>query len=114
MALPGTKQASAKAATLPVEIVGIDIHIGSQITELTPFRNAFTKVADLLEKLTDAGHNITTLDLGGGLGIPYGPEDAPPPSPENYANLIDEIFGDSGCRIFLNLGGSLRAMQVFW
>ena len=95
----------AKAATLPgLEIVGIDIHIGSQITELTPFRNAFTKVADLLKKLTDAGHNITTLDLGGGLGIPYGPEDAPPPSPENYANLIDEIFGDSGCRIFLEPG----------
>lgn len=95
----------AKAATLPgLEIVGIDIHIGSQITELTPFRNAFTKVADLLEKLTDAGHNITTLDLGGGLGIPYGPEDAHPPSPEDYANLIDEIFGDSGCRIFLEPG----------
>ena len=95
----------AKAATLPgLEIVGIDIHIGSQITELTPFRNAFTKVADLLEKLTDAGHNITTLDLGGGLGIPYGPEDAPPPSPEDYANLIDEIFGDSECRIFLEPG----------
>ena len=95
----------AKAATLPgLEIVGIDIHIGSQITELTPFRNAFTKVADLLKKLTDAGHNITTLDLGGGLGIPYRPEDAPPPSPEDYANLIDEIFGDSGCRIFLEPG----------
>ena len=95
----------AKAATLPgLEIVGIDIHIGSQITELTPFRNAFTKVADLLEKLTDAGHNIITLDLGGGLSIPYGPEDAPPPSPEDYANLIDEIFGDSGCRIFLEPG----------
>lgn len=95
----------AKAATLPgLEIVGIDIHIGSQITELTPFRNAFTKVADLLEKLTNAGHNITTLDLGGGLGIPYGPEDDPPPSPEDYANLVDEIFGDSGCRIFLEPG----------
>ncbi|MEC8316797.1 MAG: diaminopimelate decarboxylase [Pseudomonadota bacterium] len=95
----------AKAATLPgLEIVGIDIHIGSQITELTPFRNAFTKVADLLEKLTDAGHNITTLDLGGGLGIPYGPGDAPPPSPEDYANLIDEIFGDRECRIFLEPG----------
>ena len=95
----------AKAATLPgLEIVGIDIHIGSQITELTPFRNAFTKVADLLEKLTDAGHNITTLDLGGGLGIPYGPEDASPPSPEDYANLIDEIFGDRECRIFLEPG----------
>ncbi|MEC8535175.1 MAG: diaminopimelate decarboxylase [Pseudomonadota bacterium] len=95
----------AKAATLPgLEIVGIDIHIGSQITELTPFRNAFTKVADLLEKLTDAGHNITTLDLGGGLGSPYGPEDAPPPSPEDYANLIDEIFGDRECRIFLEPG----------
>ncbi len=95
----------AKAAKLPgLEIVGIDIHIGSQITELTPFRNAFIKVADLLEKLTDAGHNITTLDLGGGLGIPYGPEDAPPPSPEDYANLIDEIFGDSGCQIFLEPG----------
>ena len=95
----------AKAATLPgLEIVGIDIHIGSQITELTPFRNAFTKVADLLEKLTDGGHNIATLDLGGGLGIPYGPEDAPPPSPEDYANLIDEIFGDRECRIFLEPG----------
>lgn len=95
----------AIAATLPgLEIVGIDIHIGSQITELTPFRNAFTKVADLLKKLIDAGHNITTLDLGGGLGIPYGLEDALPPSHEDYANLIDEIFGDSGCRIFLEPG----------
>ncbi|EJW20651.1 hypothetical protein IMCC14465_15380 [alpha proteobacterium IMCC14465] len=95
----------AKAATLPgLEIIGIDIHIGSQITELTPFRNAFVKVAGLLEKLTDAGHNITTLDLGGGLGIPYAPDDAHPPSPEDYANLIGEIFGNSGCRIFLEPG----------
>lgn len=95
----------AKAATLPgLEIVGIDIHIGSQITELAPFKNAFVKVAGLLKKLTDAGHNITTLDLGGGLGIPYAPDDVHPPTPEDYANLIGEIFGDSGCRIFLEPG----------
>jgi diaminopimelate decarboxylase len=95
----------AKAATLSgLEIVGIDIHIGSQITELAPFKNAFIKVAGLLKKLTDAGHKITTLDLGGGLGIPYAPDDVHPPTPEDYANLISEIFGDSGCRIFLEPG----------
>ena len=95
----------AKAATLPgLEIVGIDIHIGSQITELPPFKNAFIKVAGLLKKLTDSGHNIITIDLGGGLGIPYAPDDVHPPTPEDYANLIGEIFGDSGCRIFLEPG----------
>lgn len=94
-----------KAAALPgLDVIGIDIHIGSQITELAPFRNAFVKIAGLLENLKRDGHNITSLDLGGGLGIPYAPGDAEPPAPEDYAGLVAEIFGHADCRIFLEPG----------
>ena len=92
-----------------VEATGIDIHIGSQITDLTPFRRAFQKVADLLADLRAAGHNITRLDLGGGLGVPYRRDNETPPDPAAYAQMIAETLGDSGCTIMLEPGRLIAA-----
>ena len=70
------------AADLPgLDVIGIDVHIGSQLTELEPFEAAYRKVADLTEALRADGHEITRLDLGGGLGIPYTRSNAAPPLP---------------------------------
>ncbi len=79
----------AHAATLPgIEIVGVDVHIGSQITELGPFREAFKRVADLIADLRAQGHRIARADLGGGLGVPYRLDNAPPPDPDAYGEVI--------------------------
>lgn len=74
-----------------IEIVGVDVHIGSQITELFPFESAFRKVADLVKTLRNDGHDIRNVDLGGGLGIPYRQGNEPPPAPREYADLIRKI-----------------------
>ena len=96
-----------------VEAVGIDIHIGSQITDLTPFRRAFEKVGALLIALRADGHDIRRLDLGGGLGVPYAREgdgdNALPPDPRAYAQLIAETLGASGCTIMLEPGRLIAA-----
>jgi diaminopimelate decarboxylase len=96
-----------------VEAVGIDIHIGSQITDLTPFRRAFEKVGALLAALRADGHDIRRLDLGGGLGVPYAREgdgdNALPPDPRAYAQLIAETLGASGCTIMLEPGRLIAA-----
>ncbi len=79
----------ARAATLPgIEVVGVAVHIGSQLTELSPFADAFSLVAEQVVTLRRAGHDIRRLDLGGGLGIPY--RDETPPTPSAYAALIRE------------------------
>lgn len=100
-----------------VEATAIDIHIGSQITELAPFRRAFEKVADLLQALRADGHNITRLDLGGGLGVPYtrtaqgeNPGEADGlATPQAYAQMIGETLGASGCTIMLEPGRLIAA-----
>ena len=92
-----------------VEATGIDIHIGSQITELEPFRLAFEKVASLLGNLRAQGHRIERLDLGGGLGVPYSRGNDTPLDPNTYAALIGEILGDSGCTILLEPGRLIAA-----
>jgi diaminopimelate decarboxylase len=82
----------ARAAALPgIEAVGVAIHIGSQLTELAPFGDAFSLVAELVETLRAAGHDIRRLDLGGGLGIPY--RDDTPPAPADYAALVRDTTG---------------------
>ena len=79
----------ARAAALPgIEVVGVAVHIGSQLTELSPFADAFSLVAEQVVTLRRAGHDIRRLDLGGGLGIPY--RDETPPTPSAYAALIRE------------------------
>lgn len=80
-----------RAAQLPgIAIKGVDVHIGSQISELPPFERAFMRVADLVLDLRADGHEIGRVDLGGGLGIPYG-DKADPPHPDEYARLIRRI-----------------------
>jgi diaminopimelate decarboxylase len=78
------------AAQFPgIEIVGVDVHIGSQITELAPFKAAFQRVADLIGVLRADGHRITRADFGGGLGVPYRLDNAPPPDPAAYGEVIN-------------------------
>ncbi|HTH16010.1 MAG TPA: diaminopimelate decarboxylase, partial [Magnetospirillum sp.] len=92
-----------KARALPgVEVVAIACHIGSQLTDTEPFRQAFLKVRDLVAMLRADGFDIRRLDLGGGLGIPY--EDETPPLPSAYAQVIKETVGDLGCKIVLGPG----------
>ncbi len=82
------------AASLPgIEVRGVAMHIGSQITDLAPFEKAFTLMAELIDALRGAGHDIRHADLGGGLGVPYhGDTDVPPP-PEAYAEVVERTLG---------------------
>jgi diaminopimelate decarboxylase len=98
-------QIYAEAATLPgIQVVGIDVHIGSQLTELEPFEQAFQKVADLTELLRSQGHSITRLDLGGGLGIPYTRSNEAPPLPLDYGAMIKRTLGHLNCEIEIEPG----------
>ncbi|SEL19619.1 diaminopimelate decarboxylase [Roseovarius nanhaiticus] len=93
------------AADLPgLEAIGIDVHIGSQLTELEPFRLAYQKVAELTETLRADGHDIRRLDLGGGLGIPYTRGNEAPPLPTEYGALVRETLGHLGCEIEIEPG----------
>lgn len=95
----------AEAARLPgIEVIGVDVHIGSQLTELAPFEQAYLKVADLTHALRADGHNIRRLDLGGGLGIPYTRSNEAPPLPLDYGALIKRTVGDLGCEIEIEPG----------
>jgi diaminopimelate decarboxylase len=87
-----------------LDIIGIDVHIGSQLTELAPFELAYQKVAELTEVLRADGHNIRRLDLGGGLGIPYTRNNEAPPLPADYGALIKRTVGHLGCEIEIEPG----------
>jgi diaminopimelate decarboxylase len=92
-------------ARLPgLKVVGIDVHIGSQLTELAPFEEAFKKVASLTEALRAQGHTIDRLDLGGGLGIPYTRSNEAPPLPTDYGAMIKRTVGHLGCEIEIEPG----------
>ncbi|MFD1913296.1 diaminopimelate decarboxylase [Halodurantibacterium flavum] len=99
------RQVYAQAAGLPgIEVVGIDVHIGSQLTELDPFRQAFAKVEELTRALRQDGHDIRRLDLGGGLGIPYERSNSAPPLPIEYGRMIQETLGHLDCEIEIEPG----------
>ncbi|MFY0620491.1 MAG: diaminopimelate decarboxylase [Pelagimonas sp.] len=99
------REVYAMAAKLPgLKVVGIDVHIGSQLTELEPFELAYTKVAELTEALRADGHEISRLDLGGGLGIPYARSNEAPPLPTDYGKLIQKTVGHLGCEIEIEPG----------
>ncbi|MDC1499791.1 diaminopimelate decarboxylase [Octadecabacter sp.] len=99
------REVYATAATLSgLKVIGIDVHIGSQLTELEPFRLAYRKVAELTEQLRSDGHEITRLDLGGGLGIPYARDNNAPPLPLEYGAMIKEEVGHLGCEIEIEPG----------
>ena len=99
------REVYAEAAALPgLKVIGIDVHIGSQLTELEPFRLAYEKVAELTEVLRADGHEISRLDLGGGLGIPYARSNEAPPLPTEYGQLIKDTVGHLGCEIEIEPG----------
>lgn len=99
------REVYAQSAALPgLEVIGIDVHIGSQLTELAPFRLAYEKVAELTQVLRADGHDIRRLDLGGGLGIPYTRSNEAPPLPTEYGALIREVLGHLGCEIEIEPG----------
>lgn len=99
------RAAYAEAAALPgLKIVGIDVHIGSQLTELAPFEAAFQKVRELTLQLRADGHKIDRLDLGGGLGIPYTRSNDAPPLPTDYGAMIKRVLGDLGAEIEIEPG----------
>ena len=96
----------AQAAKLPgIRVTGVDVHIGSQITDLAPFDAAFARAADLVRTLRDDGHDIDHLDLGGGLGIPYRTGDDPDSyHPDRYAAVVARHAGDLGVTVVLEPG----------
>lgn len=99
------REVYAEAAGLPgIEVNGIDMHIGSQITDLEPFDAAFSRLGGLIEQLRADGHEIEHIDLGGGLGIPYHDNNEPPPHPDAYANVVRKHVEKLGCRIIFEPG----------
>ena len=103
-----------QARGLPgIKIIGVHMHIGSQITDLAPFRDAFKLARELVIALRSEGHDIGHLDIGGGLGVPYRAHagalhrhelDDTPPSPADYAAVAREAFGDLGVTLILEPG----------
>jgi diaminopimelate decarboxylase len=95
----------ARAAKLDgIRIVGVDMHIGSQITDLEPFDDAFALLAHFVETLRGDGHRIEHIDLGGGLGIPYREDDEPPPNPAAYAAMVKRATRGLDCRLIFEPG----------
>jgi diaminopimelate decarboxylase len=99
------REVYARAAKLDgVRIVGVDMHIGSQITELGPFSDAFALLADFVRTLRADGHKIHHVDLGGGLGIPYRDDSEPPPDPKAYAAMVKRATDGLDCRLIFEPG----------
>lgn len=95
----------ARAAQLPgIEVTGVDMHIGSQITDLAPFDAAFARLADLVKDLRADGHTIDHIDVGGGLGIPYRDGNELPPHPDEYANVVRRHMRDLGATLVMEPG----------
>ncbi|HYC94400.1 MAG TPA: diaminopimelate decarboxylase, partial [Sphingomicrobium sp.] len=86
---------AARVRDLPgLDLVGVAVHIGSQLTSLAPLERAFAKLGALISDMRAAGHDIRTADLGGGLGLRYDPAAPEPPSPEEYGAMISRVTGD--------------------
>src|SRR3954453_4291694 len=95
----------ARAAKLPgLKVTGVDMHIGSQITALQPFDDAFALLSEFVHALRDDGHAISHVDLGGGLGIPYREDNEPPPHPDAYAAMVKRATRDLGCTLIFEPG----------
>jgi diaminopimelate decarboxylase len=94
-----------RAAKLPgLRVAGVDMHIGSQITELKPFDNAFALLSDFVRELRADGHKISHVDLGGGLGIPYRDDNEPPPDPDAYAAVVKRATRGLDCMLIFEPG----------
>ena len=90
------------AAMAGIEMRGLAVHIGSQLTDLAPYRAAFSKIATLCAELRADGQIVETLDLGGGIGIAYRDETAP--AIEDYGRVVDETVGNLGCHLVFEPG----------
>lgn len=100
----------AQAAKLKgIEIVGVDVHIGSQITELSPFEAAFARVVELVGVLRNDGHAISRIDLGGGLGVPYRHNNEPPPDPAAYGEMVAKVTKNVGAQLIFEPGRLIAA-----
>jgi diaminopimelate decarboxylase len=98
----------AYAHTLPgLSVQGVDMHIGSQITDLQPFDDAFALLAEFVQTLRADGHKIEHVDLGGGLGIAYRNDNNPPPSLEQYAKVVAQRTATLGCKVILEPGRAI-------
>ena len=99
------REVYARAAKLPgIKVAGVDMHIGSQITDLDPFDDAFALLAEFVRTLRGDGHTISHVDLGGGLGIPYRDDNEPPPHPDAYAKMVKRATRDLDCRLIFEPG----------
>jgi len=99
------REVYALAAKLPaLRVVGVDMHIGSQITELSPFDDAFSLLSDFVRTLRADGHTISHVDLGGGLGIPYREDNEPPPDPQAYADVVKRATKGLDCKLIFEPG----------
>lgn len=99
------REVYAKAAQLPgLAVTGVNMHIGSQITDLGPYREAFALMAELTVKLRQDGHKISHLDMGGGLGVPYRGTNDIPPHPDEYAAMVNETVGHLDCQLVFEPG----------
>ncbi len=99
------REVYAHAAKLPgIRVAGVDMHIGSQITDLQPFDDAFALLSDFVRALRGDGHRIAHVDLGGGLGIPYHHDDEPPPLPQAYAEVVKRATRSLGCTLIFEPG----------
>jgi len=98
-------EAYDRAAELPgLRVAGVDMHIGSQITDLAPFNHAFGRLDALVRELRARGHEIGHVDLGGGLGIPYRFDNVPPPDPGEYAAIVHRHVRKLGCKVIFEPG----------
>jgi diaminopimelate decarboxylase len=98
------------AAALPgVDPRGVHMHIGSQITDLAPFRNAFALLKELVDELRANSFAIDFVNLGGGLGVPYRSDEPAPPLPSEYGKLVRETVGDLGCKLLFEPGRLITA-----
>jgi len=95
----------ARAASLPgIQVSGVDVHIGSQITDLGPMEAAFRLLTEFVQTLRADGHSISHVDFGGGLGIPYHADRAAPPLPSAYAEMVKRVSHNLGCRLLFEPG----------
>jgi diaminopimelate decarboxylase len=105
IAIGGALDAYARIATLPaLEVQGIAVHIGSQLTSLEPLERAFTRVGELIAELRAAGHDIRVADLGGGLGVLYDTDQPAPPSPEEYGAMVCRVANGWNARLVFEPG----------
>ncbi len=99
------REVYARAAKLPgIRVTGVDMHIGSQITDLVPLEAAFRLLAEFVQTLRGDGHTVTHVDFGGGLGIPYYADREAPPAPAAYAAMVKRVTHNLGCTLMFEPG----------